>query len=271
MGNHQADKKFTWVIKNFNSLDSDRVYSDTFQAGRCKCHLVTYPKRFDECSYSKCYYLYLCVSDSKSLCSGWRRHAKFSLTMVNQFQEKLSHMQVSQGWFDEKNTRLGFSMFWGSRFPSRDNGFLINGEVKIVAEVDVLEVIDNFDEPEGNIDINGFQVPPLQVESVNSLFEKYPGFASKHCPKNQHMRKAYLNAILSLTENTSKSPEELSNGDLAEAYYALRYVTESGFKLDSLEKTLKETGETRLQEIEEESNDLKVNCADMDALLKFLP
>ncbi|KAG7558906.1 MATH/TRAF domain, partial [Arabidopsis thaliana x Arabidopsis arenosa] len=269
MENHETDKKFTWVIKNFNSLDSDGVYSDTFKAGRCKWHLVVYPQRYDNCGYDTCVSMYLCVSDSESLPTGWRRHVKVSLTMVNQFPG-ISHTQETQGWFDEKNTTLGFSTFCVSGFPSRDNGFLINGEVKIVAEVDVLEVIGEFDVPEGSIDINGFQVPPSQVESVNSLFEKYPGFASNHCSKNQHLRKAYLNVILSLTETMSKSPEELSNGDLAEAYSALRYVTEAGFKLDWLEKILKETGETRLQDIEEELKDLKVKCVGMDALLKFL-
>ena len=110
----------------------------------------------------------------------------------------------------------------------------------------------------------------LQVESMNSLFEKYRGFASKIFPKNQHLRKTFLDVVLSMTEILCKFPEELSSGDLAEAYSALRFVTKAGFKLDWLEKKLKETGKSRLQEIEEDLKDLKVKCADMDALLEFL-
>lgn len=110
----------------------------------------------------------------------------------------------------------------------------------------------------------------MQVESVNSLFEKYSGFASKICPKNPHLRKTYLNVLLNLTDILCKSPEELSNVDLADAYSALLFVTKAGFKLGWLEKKLKETGVTRLQEIEEELKHLKLKCTDMDALLEFL-
>ncbi|XP_010493115.1 PREDICTED: MATH domain and coiled-coil domain-containing protein At3g27040-like [Camelina sativa] len=177
-------------------------------------------------------------------------------------------------WFDQENTIRGFQyMFRLAEFKGSDKGLLVNGEVKIVAQVDVLEVIGTLDVPPEkpkSIDINGFQVPSSQVESVNSLFEKYPGFASKVCLKNPHLRNKYLNDVLCLNEILCKSPEELSNGDLAGAYSALQCVTKAGFKLDWLEKKLKETGVTRLQEIEQELKDLKIKCADMDALLDFL-
>ncbi|XP_010430784.1 PREDICTED: MATH domain and coiled-coil domain-containing protein At3g27040-like [Camelina sativa] len=162
-------------------------------------------------------------------------------------------------WFDQTHTSLDISKF---DLPD----YMIHDEVKIVAEVDVFEVIGEVDVPEetkGSIDINGFQVPASQVEFVKSLFKKHPGFVSRLCPKNPHLRKAYLNVILSLTETLSKSPDELSNGDLVDAYSALRFVTNAGFKLDWLEKKLKKTGGTRLQEIEQELEDLKVKRADI--------
>ncbi|CAD5324262.1 unnamed protein product [Arabidopsis thaliana] len=215
MGNHQADKKFTWVIKNYNSLGSGSVYSDTFKAGRCKWRLLAFPKGNNIYDY---FFLYICVPNSESLPSGWRRRAKVSFTMVNQIPGGLSQQREAVYWFDEKDT--------------------------------------THEEPE-RIDINGFQVPASQVESMNSLFEKYRGFASKIFPKNQHLRKTFLDVVLSMTEILCKSPEELSSGDLAEAYSALRFVTKAGFKLDWLEKKLKETGKSRLQEIEEDLKDLK--------------
>ncbi|KAG7648143.1 MATH/TRAF domain, partial [Arabidopsis thaliana x Arabidopsis arenosa] len=164
-----------------------------------------------------------------------------------------------------------------------NGGFLVNGEVKIVAEVGVLEVVGKSDVLEEtslvmeSIDVNGFQVLPSQVESVKSLFEEQPDIESKLHLKNPHMRITYLNSLLSLTEILSQSPENISNDDLANAYSTLSYVTKAGFKLDWLEKKLKDVGETRIQEIREELKDMKhkcvdmkQKCADMEALLEFL-
>ncbi|XP_019101823.1 PREDICTED: MATH domain and coiled-coil domain-containing protein At3g27040-like [Camelina sativa] len=264
MGN-QADKEFTWVIKNFSSFAYGRkIYSDIFVAGGCKWRLLAFPKGNNNPT-SGYFSLYLCVPNTESLPSGWRRHAKFSFTMVDQFPEGLSQLREAEYFFDQENTIRGFQyMFRLADVQDSDKPFLVNGKVKIVAQVDVLEVIGNLDVPEEpkSIDINGFQVPSSQVESVNSLFEKYPGFASKVCLKNPHLRNKYLNDVLCLNEILCKSPEELSNGDLAEAYSALRCVTKEGYKLDWLEKKLKETGETRLQEIEQELKDLKMKCDD---------
>ncbi|KAG2319514.1 hypothetical protein Bca52824_012727 [Brassica carinata] len=127
MGN-EADKKFTWVIKNFSSYRSESVYSDIFVAGRCKWRLLAYPKG----------------------------------------------------------------------------------------------------------------------------------------------HKLYDDSLSLLTEILCKSHGKLSNSDLADAYSSLTYETKAGFKIDWLEKALKEAGETRIQEIEEELNDLTQKRADMEALLKFL-
>ncbi|CAD5314191.1 unnamed protein product [Arabidopsis thaliana] len=121
-----------------------------------------------------------------------------------------------------------------------------------------------------SIDINGFQVLPSQVESVNSLFEDHPDIASNFRLENPLLRTQYMNSLLHLTEILCQSPQELSNVDLANAYSTLSYVTKAGFKLDWLEKKLKEIGETRVQEIREELKDMKQKCADMEALLEFL-
>ncbi|EOA24557.1 hypothetical protein CARUB_v10017815mg [Capsella rubella] len=274
MGN-QADNKFTWMIKNFNTFFAERcTYSDIFVAGRCRWRLMAYPKG----SYKHDYYgnhlsLYICVPDSESLPSGWSRNAKISFTIATQTLGELSHMREAEYWFDQENATQGFEcMLRLSELHGRDNGLLVNGAVKVIAEVNVLEVIGKLDVPEEpkSIDIKGVQVLASQVESVNSLFEKYPSFASKLCSKNPQLQKTYLNIAQNLTEILCKSPEELSNGDLAEAYSALRFVTNAGFKLDWLEKKLKEAGKTRLHEIEQELKDLNLKCADMEALIIFL-
>ena len=72
-------------------------------------------------------------------------------------------------WFDEKNTTQGFgSMFRLLVFQSSYKGFLVNGEVDIVAEVDVVEVIGKLHVPEESesIDSNGFEVLASQVREI---------------------------------------------------------------------------------------------------------
>lgn len=82
-------------------------------------------------------------------------------------------------WVDQKSPFFGFiAMIPISKLHTKDGGFLVHGEVKIVAEVEVLEVIGELDEPkeaaqpkredgilvkDEGIDVNGFQVLPSQV------------------------------------------------------------------------------------------------------------
>ena len=113
------DNKFTWVIKDFSSLQSRKIYSDEFLIGGCKWYenfififlvlfyvhvikiclgansffffftvrcLIAYPKGSKVDSLS----LYLGVADHESLPLGWTRNAKFSLKLVNQFSDKSS-------------------------------------------------------------------------------------------------------------------------------------------------------------------------------------
>lgn len=100
----------------------------------------------------------------------------------------------TQQWFDQKTPDWGFKwMFPLGKLKAKKGGFLVNGEVKIVAEVEVLEVIGKLDVPEDSekatnplemlkliedvevssallqetpqdlVDINGFQVLSSQV------------------------------------------------------------------------------------------------------------
>ncbi|XP_019099737.1 PREDICTED: MATH domain and coiled-coil domain-containing protein At3g58370-like [Camelina sativa] len=162
------DNKFTWVIKNFSSLPYDKVYSSPFVIGCCKWHLLAYPKGN---KFNNSLSLYLVVDDSRSLPSGWKRYAQFSLTIVNQQTEKLSQRggTEKQHWFNQRNLGSGFtSMIPLPNLHAKHGGFLVNGEVKIVVEIDVLEVIGKLDVSEEtspvmeSIDVNGFQVLPSQ-------------------------------------------------------------------------------------------------------------
>ncbi|ESQ30823.1 hypothetical protein EUTSA_v10012015mg [Eutrema salsugineum] len=280
---NQTDKKFiwvSWVIKNFSSLKSENVYSHQFEVGSCKWRLAAYPKGYNKDNH---FCLYLHVADSEILPIGWKRHAKFSFTIVNQFSDKLSKLRESQKWFDQKSPSWGFPQMITLTEHNAKEGFLVNDELIIVAKVDVLEVVGKLDVSEESSPVNdtiyvkGFQVLPSQVESVNRLFEKHQDIASKFRPKNPFLKTAYMSLLLSLTQVLCQSPQKISEDDLAEQYAALAYLTDAGFELGWLEKKLDEVKEkkskeeaclARLQEMEEQLKPLKQKCsvveADMD-------
>ncbi|CAL9216960.1 unnamed protein product [Arabidopsis halleri] len=165
----QYKKKITWTIKNFSSLPSDKIYSDYFLVGDSKWRLLAFPKG-NASGINKCLSMYLDVADSESLPDGWKRHTNFSITVVNQISEKLSAPQVSQNWFDQKSPNWGFPLMLPiAKLVDKNDGFLVNGNVKIVAEVGVLEVVGKSDVLvetlllHESIDVNGFQVLHSQV------------------------------------------------------------------------------------------------------------
>ncbi|KAG2255376.1 hypothetical protein Bca52824_074670 [Brassica carinata] len=76
----QSDKKITWVIKNFSSLQSKIVKSDIFVVGRCRWRLEAYPKGNNKANH---FSLYLAVADSEFLPLECRRHVEVSFTVVD--------------------------------------------------------------------------------------------------------------------------------------------------------------------------------------------
>ena len=76
----------------------------------------------------------------------------------------------AEKWFDAESPRWGrLSMFPLNEIKAKESGFLVNGELKIVAKIEVLEVIGKLDVAEETstmtetIDVNGFQLLPSQV------------------------------------------------------------------------------------------------------------
>ncbi|KAL9295410.1 MATH domain and coiled-coil domain-containing protein [Arabidopsis thaliana] len=165
-----VDKKFCWEIKNFSSINSERCHSVPVVIGDCKWRLVAFPKGYKADYLS----LYLEVADLKSLPSGWRRYVKFRASIVNQLSQELSVQQETQRWFDQNAPGWGFeNMLLLTELNAKDGGFLVNGQVMIVAEVEFLEVIGTLDESEEIIKssdlINKTQEVAQQVkESIQS-------------------------------------------------------------------------------------------------------
>ncbi|EOA25562.1 hypothetical protein CARUB_v10018906mg [Capsella rubella] len=278
----QVAKKITWVIKNFSSYSSktEQICSDQFIVGGCKWRLIVYPKG-NNVDYL---FMYLEVADYGSLSPGWRRHVRYLLNIVNQNSVKRSKQNEEQKWFDVRSPRWGrLSMFPLNEIRAKDSGFLVNGELRIVAEIEVLEVIGKLDVSEETstimetMDFNGFQLLPSQVEFVSHIFERHPEFASEFRLKNPNLRTGYMSLLLSLIETLRQSPHELHKDDLDEAYVALRSMTDAGFNVEWLEKKLaelsekkekEEASETRMQEVKKELKGLKQKCLDLEAQLE---
>lgn len=57
-------------------------------------------------------------------------------------------------------------MFPLNELKAKDSGFLVNGDLKIVVEIEVLEVIGLLNVSESMMDVNGFHVLPSQVRMI---------------------------------------------------------------------------------------------------------
>ncbi|KAF2542810.1 hypothetical protein F2Q68_00030211 [Brassica cretica] len=163
----QFNKKITWVIKNFSSLKSEKFYSDRFVVDGCKCctcrYLCAYPKGSNNDHLS----LFLVVDNHGSLPIGWKRHAKYTFTVLNQLSKKLSRKHELQQWFEQKCPSWGpLAILPLNELHAKDSGFLVNGDLKILLEIDVLEVVGKLDVREKTstiietMDVNGFQILP---------------------------------------------------------------------------------------------------------------
>ncbi|VYS60773.1 unnamed protein product [Arabidopsis thaliana] len=127
------------------------------------------------------------------------------------------------------------------------------------------------------IDVNGFQVLASQVQSVSQIFKRHPDTAIGFRPKNQQIRKAYMDALLSLIETLCQSPDKLSDDDLSNADETLVDLIDVGFKLDWLKtklndvsekKKLGESSVVRLETMEEQLQKLKHMVLDLESQMQ---
>lgn len=63
--------------------------------------------------------------------------------------------------------------------------------------------------------------------------------------RNQHLKTACTNVLLSLTQTLCLTPQELSVGDLVEAEKALAYTKDTGLEVEWLVKKLNEVKEKK--------------------------
>ncbi|KAG7561309.1 MATH/TRAF domain [Arabidopsis thaliana x Arabidopsis arenosa] len=251
------DKKFVWVIKNFSSLQLQDCYVSVPVLIRdVKWRLFAYPEENNGDHLS----LYLEV-DFESMPCGWRQYTQFRFTVVNQISEHLSVKREGRKWFDKKAPEWGWEdMISLTKLNDINSGFLVNGELMIVAEVETFEAISTSqvaairddsewtlldyyssseeDKDDVTVVVKGFHVLDSQVYQVKETFEKHPDLASNLILKNQNLKNIYMGFLLDLIKTLSKSPKELTENDLNFADSILSDLTKAGFMLDWLRQKL---------------------------------
>ncbi|CAN7052316.1 unnamed protein product [Brassica rapa subsp. trilocularis] len=145
-----VDKKFGWVIKGFSSLQFEKCYSVPVLISDCKWYetyslYVDLDVLFPKGNNGDYLSLYLDVADFETLPCGWRRYVKLRLTVVNQLSPKLSVVKKPRTALMESR-QFGVPAMLPLFKLENDGGFLVKGQVMIVAELDVFEVIGTFDD-----------------------------------------------------------------------------------------------------------------------------
>ncbi|KAG2258371.1 hypothetical protein Bca52824_077665 [Brassica carinata] len=272
----QVGKKFTWVIEDFSSLHTETCSSAPVLIGDCKWFLLIHPKVDNVSSLS----MGLEVADPESLPSEWRRYVKLLLYAAKKKTGKLALLKENHLWFGQKALKWKFPTGVPlTELLDEKEGFLVNGELMIVAEIEVHEVIGKSDcseeseegapqqsmkiddgpkpcdvilnQTQESINVNGFQVLPSQVvNSVKLIFERHPDIAVGFRSKNQQLRKISMNFLLSLIDTLCQSLQEISSEDLVDVEAALTYLKYVGFEVDWLERKLEQV---KLLKDEEES------------------
>ncbi|CAD5326157.1 unnamed protein product [Arabidopsis thaliana] len=279
IGSPLGKNEFSWVIKDFSSLGVRAIYSDEFVIGGCKWRLIAYPMGNRIKKYMS---LYVEVADSKHLPSGWSINTELRMEVVNHNLYKPSQQKYRKNlWFDQKTPSWGYKTMIRHSKLSGEEGFLGSRPLKKIKRNDdgvkSNDSVNKTQQVKETMDVNGFQVLPSQVTLVSRILKKYPDIALGFNAKNRHLRTACMNVLISLIETLCQSPQELSDEDMDEADNALVYVQDAGFKVDWLDKKLKEvkekkvveqTGKTRIQELEEELKEFKQKCLDREALLE---
>ncbi|KAK9912373.1 hypothetical protein M0R45_036240 [Rubus argutus] len=125
---------FTWKIDQFSNLKEKKYYSDAFVIGGFKWQILIFPKG-NNVEYVS---IYLVAADSSTLTSGWRRYAKFRLTVVNQLNRNMSFGKDTQHEFTAVENDWGFTTFMPLReFHDISKRYLVNNNVIVEAEVSV--------------------------------------------------------------------------------------------------------------------------------------
>ncbi|EFH58107.1 hypothetical protein ARALYDRAFT_346045 [Arabidopsis lyrata subsp. lyrata] len=261
---NQKQTSFTFEIDNFSEKKA-AISSSLFGCGGCEWYVTVYPKGY----YCRDHLaVILNVASPKSLRTGWKRKVSPCFVLLNQSGKELQILSTSEeegSLFCDKVPSWGYhkvlplSKLTEEEFLENDK-LIIKVEVKLVEAVHEEEVTGK-----GMYSLNGFQILYTQVLLVSKIFARHPDIAVDFKPKSQVVKTAYMNVLLGLIETLRKPPQSFSETELSNAYSKLRELTEAGFKLDW--KNAIADG-SRVEEVEERINNLKVTLLDLIVELK---
>ncbi|KAI8556259.1 hypothetical protein RHMOL_Rhmol05G0239000 [Rhododendron molle] len=122
-----------WKIEEFSKLKAKRLYSKIFYCGGYEWRLVC-PKGINTQHLS----VYLEVPDQAKLPHGWRRYARFSISVVNQIHNADTKGKHTEHKFNAGESNWGFTSFMPLiELNDPVRGFLVNDTVVLEAVVTI--------------------------------------------------------------------------------------------------------------------------------------
>ncbi|KAF3578182.1 hypothetical protein DY000_02028544 [Brassica cretica] len=190
---------FRLEIDNF-SKKKDDILSKVFVAGGCEWFLYVYPK--GDLHVDNHLSVYLRVANPKSLQIGWKRNASFYFVVLNH--------RNRERCISASNEVLSFHQL-------KEEGFMGKDSLIIEVYINVIEAVDGESEDvseEETVDINDSQVSAFHVDLVKKIFAEHPDIALGFKPKNQVVKRAYVNVLLGLINTLNKPSESHSEAEL---------------------------------------------------------
>ncbi|KAJ7971377.1 Ubiquitin carboxyl-terminal hydrolase 12 [Quillaja saponaria] len=167
--------KFTWTIRNFSKLNTEKHYSEVFSLGGCQWRILVFPNGNNVNHLS----VYLDAADSANLPQSWSRFADFNLTLINQINSNYSLTKKSLYLFNGGESDWGFTSFVPlDNFRDPINGYLVKDTCIIEAEVTVIKVgVDNEDDQ------------ATGITTTTKIFEDGDGQVEVEGPKHEDQGK----------------------------------------------------------------------------------
>ncbi|KRH32941.2 hypothetical protein GLYMA_10G088100v4, partial [Glycine max] len=138
-------EKFTWTIRNFSTIDSNELYSDSFFLDNHTWRILMFPKG-DNVDYLSIYVD--AGGDPAYLPRHWKKYAYFKLALINQVNEKMNKIKEFSHMFNASKIELGFSRFIPlDELCDSSRGFIVNDTCIIQ-----VEILANKSEHENQVD-----------------------------------------------------------------------------------------------------------------------
>ncbi|XP_014511346.1 MATH domain and coiled-coil domain-containing protein At3g58250-like [Vigna radiata var. radiata] len=192
-------KKFTWTLTNFSTLDSKKLYSDTFSIDGHTWRIIIFPKGNRGNSMS----IYLDAGVA-TMPHGWEKLANFKLILINQLNHERNIIRETSHTFNSEQGVWGYTSYislgalWNSSL-----GFIVNDTCIIEAHIFVnmldhenklVESIENLF-PMEMISTSSFDEVVDFIPLLEDVCSRYPSLIDKKKKKSQRFIKWSFTAL----------------------------------------------------------------------------